>query len=321
MSGPFACIEADLAAVEEILRQEARSEVELAEAVCEHVRAAGGKRLRPALVVLSARALGCDGEEPLFAAAAVEMIHAATLLHDDVVDGAHNRRGRPTANARWGNAAAVMAGNLLLAKSFRLLVARGQRETLRVLSASMLAMCRGELLQNRYRGNLDMTEDVYYDIIGSKTADFLGACCHAGGLLADGDGHVPRLLDYGLQLGLAFQITDDLLDYLGDEQTIGKPVGGDLRERKPTLPLILALARAPEEDRRRMHQIATRDEVSPQDFQAVLDILVRTQAPALVRAAAEQRLTTGVRQLDALPPTAPRAALTGIAASLVTRAR
>ncbi len=325
---PFQCIRPELEAVERILQQQAASEVALAEKVCGYVHQAGGKRLRPALVILSARALHYDKEDPLWAAAAVEMIHAATLLHDDVVDRAQNRRGRPTANALWGTLPAVMAGNLLLSRSFGLLVRHRQLEVLRLLSETMLVMCRGEILQNLNRGNLQMDEETYYTIINSKTAEFLATCCRAGGILALGDGvqrnpeeerMIASLEAYGLNLGMAFQMTDDLLDFIGDSSITGKPVGGDLREGKMTLPLILAFTLANHQQREEIQRIARKSSISEEDFTRVLRVMEATGAIEKVRSAARNCALQGVREIENLPEGPAKEALIQLALGLAER--
>ena len=317
---PFDCIRHDLAEVEAILRDEACSDFPLSEEICRYVHEAGGKRLRPALVLLACRALGSDSVEPRWTGAAVEMIHAATLLHDDVVDSAESRRGRTTVRSRWGSANAVLAGNLLFSRAFGLLARRGQVEELRVLSQCMLTMCRGEIMQNLHRGNLEMSEETYYSIIRTKTADFLAACCRTGAMLAGADAAtVERMAEYGMSLGLAFQVTDDLLDVCGEEASIGKPLGGDLKEGKMTLPLILGLRSASAAERERVKTIARRETITHGDFEEVRSVLLAHRAPERTRRAAESWTQSSLRQLEMLPKTPARDALAALAESLSTR--
>jgi octaprenyl-diphosphate synthase len=315
-------IQRDLVEVERILLEEAASDVPLAETVCRYVHEAGGKRLRPSLVLLTCRALGSSSEEPLWTAAAMEMIHAATLLHDDVVDDAESRRGRATARARWGNPAAIIAGNLLFSRAFGMLARRGQVEELRVLSACMLTMCRGEIMQNLHRGHLEMSEEAYYEIIRAKTADFLSACCRTGAMVAGvPQSRVERMAEYGMNLGLAFQITDDLLDICGDVAATGKPLGGDLREGKMTLPLLLGLREARPHDRERMKQIAGQEFITDQEIEEIRSLLYAYNAPEETRYAAQGFSRAALRQLYDLPDSPERQALAALAETLSHRTK
>jgi geranylgeranyl pyrophosphate synthase len=286
------------------------------------VHEAGGKRLRPALVLLSCRALDPDSVEPTWAGAAVEMIHAATLLHDDVVDNACNRRGRPTVSFQWGKPQAVLAGNLLLSRAFGILVKRGLLEELRTLSECMLTMCRGEIMQNLYRGDLSLSEEAYYSVIRAKTADFLAACCRVGAMLAGADpATVEGMAEYGMNLGLAFQVTDDLLDVCGEESETGKPLGGDLREGKMTLPLIIGLRNAPEPERERVKAIARQKRISAEEFMEVRETLFAANAPEITRRASENFTRAALRSLERLPETPARDALETLAQGLSTRSK
>ncbi|MGC8834886.1 MAG: polyprenyl synthetase family protein [Armatimonadota bacterium] len=316
-----ASIKADLEAVEEILRQQALSSSDkTASEVCEHVRKAGGKRLRPTLVLLSARALGCTDDEPLWAAAAVEMVHTATLLHDDVVDGAKSRRGRQTASALWGPVAAVMSGNILLAKSFEMLVERGQIEFLKRLSEAAVTMCRGELIQNAQRGNFEMDISTYIKIIEQKTADFMSACCEAGAILAKQPHLRGNLSSYGLFLGIAFQMIDDLLDYTGDTTVTGKPIGGDLREGKVTLPLIKALELSTPKYRDQLQRLASLGgALTGEQAMEVASIVASSGAAEAVRKEANIYAEKAVDAVLHLPPNPERDALIDIAKNLSCR--
>ena len=241
-------IQGEMAAVASLLEDEIRSEVREAYEISGHTLRAGGKRLRPAAVILSARAaLGEFPPRTVYAsAAAVELIHMASLIHDDVVDEAESRRGRPTANAAFGNQISVLVGDYLLAKSIYLAAREGNMDVIRIFSKVTVGLSEGEVLQITSRGNPDTTEQTYFDIISRKTAGFISGCCEIGALLAGGSRSVTEALtEYGLSLGLAFQIADDLLDFLGDPEVTGKPRCSDLREGKMTLPLILAYRSLP----------------------------------------------------------------------------
>ncbi|HEY3284582.1 MAG TPA: polyprenyl synthetase family protein [Armatimonadota bacterium] len=326
------CIAGDLEAVETLLREQSASEVPLAQEICWYVHAAGGKRLRPALVLLAARACGCRDDEPRYLAAAAEMSHAATLLHDDVVDLADSRRGTPTVNSRWSNGAAVMAGDILLSKAFQLLVRRKQLQVLRLLSDTMLTMCRGELIQNLRRGDLSLQASAYYEVIQCKTADFLASCCRGGALLAHlylkegeepeaDDPWLARLSDYGMLLGMAFQITDDLLDFLGDERVTGKPRGADLREGKLTLPLILALEHAEPEERKLVESMVEGGVCDGPGLERVLALMRRTESFDRAERIAQRHLSQAKEALDPLEPSPYKQALLDLADSVLDRSR
>lgn len=233
----------DMAAVEAILAEEIRSDVRAAYEISGHTLKAGGKRLRPGAVVLSARASqGVYPARMIYASAsAVELIHMASLIHDDVVDDAEARRGRPTANAAFGNQISVLVGDYLLAKSIDLAAREGNLDVIRVFSKVTVGLSEGEVLQITSRGDANTTEETYFNIITRKTAGFISGCCEIGALLAEADESVTAALtDYGMNLGLAFQIADDVLDFLGDPLVTGKPRCSDVREGKMTLPLIAA---------------------------------------------------------------------------------
>jgi octaprenyl-diphosphate synthase len=233
----------DLLRTDALIRAQMNSEVELIRQIGEHIIGAGGKRLRPALVLLTSRALG--GAEMLAAtlAATIEVIHSATLLHDDVVDRSDRRRGRITANARWGNSGAVLSGDFLYSRAFQMLVGIGRVEVMRVMADATNAIAEGEVLQLLNAGNPDLSELHYLRVIELKTARLFRAGAQVGALAADADEALQlAMADYGHHLGIAYQLVDDVLDYVADPDTTGKNVGGDLAEGKPTLPLIRAMA-------------------------------------------------------------------------------
>jgi len=236
---------ADMARVDALIRSELRSDVVLINQIGEHIIGSGGKRLRPLLVVLAART-GKQGENVNGAALAaiVEFIHTATLLHDDVVDESGLRRGRQTANALWGNAASVLVGDFLYSRAFQMMVGLDRMLVMRVLADTTNAIAEGEVLQLLHMGDPDLSEARYFDVIRRKTAILFAAACRLGGLAAGlNDAAQDALHRYGMALGIAFQIADDVLDYVGDAGKIGKHLGDDLAEGKPTLPLIIAQRR------------------------------------------------------------------------------
>ena len=235
----------EMAAMDALIRQRLASDVVLINQVAEYIIGAGGKRLRPMLLLLSAGALGHRGADAHQLAAVVEFIHTATLLHDDVVDESDLRRGRKTANAVWGNAASVLVGDFLYSRSFQLMVELDRLEVMRILADTTNTIAEGEVLQLLHVRNPDTDEAAYLRVIERKTAVLFAAATRLGALLAGADaGTCDALHRYGLALGYAFQIADDVLDYASDAATMGKNLGDDLAEGKATLPLIHAMQRS-----------------------------------------------------------------------------
>ncbi len=233
----------DLAAVDRVLRDSLRSEVVLIREVASYIIAGGGKRLRPALLLLAARACGYEGGDHHTLAAAIEMIHTATLLHDDVVDESQLRRGKETANARFGNPASVLVGDFLYSRTFQLMVGVNRMRVLSIVADATNLIAEGEVLQLLHAGDTALDERAYFDVIERKTAKLFEAAGRIGAVLGEaGDAAERALARYSLHLGTAFQIMDDVLDYSGEAAEIGKNLGDDLAEGKMTLPLIRALA-------------------------------------------------------------------------------
>ncbi len=233
----------DMRNVDALIRKRLASDVVLINQVAAHIVGAGGKRLRPMLLLLAARALGHRGPDAVQLAAVIEFIHTATLLHDDVVDESSLRRGRSTANALWGNSASILVGDFLYSRSFQLMVELARMPVMRLLADTTNAIAEGEVLQLLHLHNPDTDESAYTRVIERKTAVLFAAAAELGALLAGADDDTQaRLRSFGLNLGFAFQIADDVLDYTADEATLGKRIGDDLTEGKATLPLIHALA-------------------------------------------------------------------------------
>ncbi len=233
---------AELASLEELLRLELRGDPQVVAAPMSDLFAAGGKRLRPALVLLTARLGRFEGERVMPAAMAVEMTHAATLVHDDVIDRASTRRGRPTVAATVGNESAIVVGDFYFAKAYELASRTRSAEVVAILARAVMEICAGEVRQQSRRFRYALDEDEYMQWIHDKTATLLAACCDIGALLGGLSESAQRALhDYGIYLGLAFQIADDVLDYTATEGEVGKPIGHDLAEGFTTLPLMLAL--------------------------------------------------------------------------------
>ena len=253
------------------------SDVALVRSIAEYIVSAGGKRLRPVLVFLSAQALGADSRSSLIVdlAATIELIHTATLLHDDVVDESDLRRGRATANAQFGNAASVLVGDFLYSRAFQVMVGTGNIRVLELLSEATNRIAEGEVMQLMALGNLDLTEADYMRVIEAKTAKLFEAAGALGAIAANADAKTERALsEYARRLGVAFQIADDVLDYRGDADTLGKSLGDDLAEGKLTLPIIMALQRGTTAGKALVREVlATPHAIDPKQFRDVLDVL------------------------------------------------
>lgn len=314
-------IESELLRVEALLRDELTSVVQTAFAASRHILDAGGKRLRPSLVILSAKTCpSCDTSRVVAIAAAVEMIHMATLMHDDVIDGADSRRGRRTASSFWGNQVSVLTGDYMLSKATSLFGRDGDIRLIQTLSQATIAMTEGEIRQIEFQGNTDALSDQYLSIITDKTAAFMSACCRLGVIVAGGSPEAMEALGaYGLNLGLAFQITDDLLDLIGDPEVTGKPVGGDIREGKITLPIILALEKASPTDRARVEEIVHGDGASAEDIEFIRQMVHDADAVEGTRSIAAGYIKRAIENLSALPESDYRSSLEDLARLILRR--
>jgi octaprenyl-diphosphate synthase len=266
----------DLLAVEEQFTKSMRSETALINQVGQHLLASGGKRVRPMLLLLCARLSGYQGTGHIPLASVVEFIHTATLLHDDVVDKATLRRGNPSANVVWGNQAAVLAGDFLFAKSFSMIVESGNLPVFQALTEAATRLAEGEMQQLINSSDLGLTEQSYLEIVGKKTATLFAAACRCGALLVDDRPRAETLHQFGTELGLAFQLIDDALDYVAVESEFGKTRGHDLAEGKVTLPLIHALRNATDAGRRRIVAVVGQTELPEADLAEVLQIIEDT---------------------------------------------
>ena len=316
---------ADMAAVDALIRRRLASDVVLVNQVGEHIVAAGGKRLRPMLLLLAARACGSRtaasaSPDAHQLAAVIEFIHTATLLHDDVVDESDLRRGRKTANALWGNAPSVLVGDFLYSRSFQLMVELDRMEVMRILADTTNSIAEGEVLQLLHVHNPDTDEAAYLRVIERKTAVLFAAATRLGALLAGVDDATQQCLhDYGLNLGLAFQIADDVLDYCADEDALGKHLGDDLAEGKATLPLIHAMAQADATTRERLRAI-----VKEGDGNGLPEALAAIHASGSLdysRTCATEYAQLAVQALEGLPDNAAIAGLRGLARYAVNRDR
>jgi octaprenyl-diphosphate synthase len=309
----------DMQAVDRVLRESLASNVVLIRQVAEHIIGGGGKRLRPALLVLAARACGHHGTQHHTLAAVIEMIHTATLLHDDVVDESSLRRGHATANAMFGDAASVLVGDFLYSRAFQLLVAVDSMRALRILSNATNVIAEGEVLQLLNAGNPDIEEDVYLDVIRRKTAKLFEAAAQLGAVLGPAEPAIEEALArYGMHLGTAFQLIDDVLDYSGDHEAIGKNLGDDLAEGKPTLPLIRAMRVGSGADAALIRDALARGRLD--DFKPVLAVLARTRALEYARRCAEEESARAAACLAVLSNSPDRETLLELSSFAVKRA-
>ena len=308
----------DLQAVDRVLRDSLASHVVLIRQVAEHIIGSGGKRLRPALLLLAARACGYRGSHHHTLAAVIEMIHTATLLHDDVVDESSLRRGHATANATFGNAASVLVGDFVYSRAFQLMVTVDNLRVLRILSDATNVIAEGEVLQLLNAGNPDVAEQAYLDVIRRKTAKLFEAAAQLGAVLGRAEPVIEdALARYGMHLGTAFQLVDDVLDYSGDFDAIGKNLGDDLAEGKPTLPLIRALSVGSAAD-----GALIRDALAGgrrDDFKPVLAVLSRTGALEYAKHCAEEESAQAAACLDVLANSPARETLLELSGFAVQR--
>ena len=314
-------VSADLNHVNAVILERMQSPVALIPELAGHLIAGGGKRMRPMLTLACARLLDYPGSRHHKLAAAVEFIHTATLLHDDVVDGSGLRRGRRTANIIWGNPASVLVGDFLFSRAFELMVEDGSLRALRILSRASAIIAEGEVDQLTAQRRVETGEDHYLAIISAKTAALFAAACRIAAVVAERDERVEEALDcYGRNHGIAFQLIDDAIDYASDAETMGKGVGDDFRDGKVTLPVILAFARGSEGDRRFWREAIEEGRNSDEDLAHATRLL--RESKALDDTMARAR-TYGQRAIDALGPFpggSARAALTEAVEFAISRA-
>lgn len=298
----------DFSRVNDLIIRRLASDVPLVEKIAQYIIESGGKRLRPLLVLLSSQAVGYKGDDHLKLAAVIEFLHTATLLHDDVVDTSDLRRGRSTANARWGNAPSVLVGDFLYARAFEMMVELQDLRIMDVLSHATAVIAEGEVLQLMNVKNPDLSENKYMEVIHNKTAMLFEAASQTGALLAGADTGQERCLrDYGKHLGLAFQLVDDLLDYQGNADEMGKNVGDDLAEGKTTLPLIYAMSKGAPDEQQLIRRAIRKGGLD--DLPAIMDIVNRSGALEYTMAKAEEHATLAVACLNTLPESDHKQAL------------
>ncbi len=311
-------VAAEFDAVNTLIIDNLESDVAMVENIGHYIVDAGGKRLRPLLALLAARCCGYEGEAHIRFAAVVEFIHTATLLHDDVVDISSLRRGRPTANAEFGNAPSVLVGDFLYTRAFELMVSLENMDILRNMASTTNTIAEGEVLQLVRAGDAGATEAQYLDVITRKTAILFAAACYGAATLAGAsDSEREALREFGLNAGIAFQIYDDVLDYTGDPETMGKNVGDDLNEGKPTLPLIHLLQTGSDAQKALVAESITNKDASQID--AVIEAVQASGSLDYARAVAQGYKAQALANLDELPDSEFRQALAEIAKLSVNR--
>ncbi|MEX1032332.1 MAG: polyprenyl synthetase family protein [Cellvibrionaceae bacterium] len=298
---PFhAPVQNDFEAVNQLIVEQLHSDVGLVENIGHYLVDAGGKRLRPLLVLLASRALGYQQCEHLKLAAIIEFIHTATLLHDDVVDVSNLRRGRLTANAKWGNAPSVLVGDFLYSRAFQLMVNIGNMNIMRILADTTNTISEGEVQQLVNARNPEVGEAAYLDVIHKKTAILFASAAETAAVLAEAEASQRNALrQYGYHVGMAFQLIDDALDYDGDRQSLGKNIGDDLAEGKPTLPLIIAMQRAPQKDTDLIANALR--EGSSEQLNAIVDIVKEYDGLSYTTECARNHVGKASEQLAAIP--------------------
>jgi octaprenyl-diphosphate synthase len=318
----FEPIRADLDRVEQEFTRHIQSRVALIPEMGKYIQNSGGKRVRPAVLLMAARLCGYNGERAVLNASVVEFIHTATLVHDDIIDGADLRRGRLAVHSRWGNDITVLLGDYLYIKSMGMALTQDSLEVVRLLCDVTLRMIEGELYQLTKTGDVDITEEEHFEIIRRKTAHLFGGCAQIGGLL--GSVSTEReiaLREFGFNLGIAFQVVDDLLDYTADESALGKPVGGDLREGKVTLPIIYLLQRGGPDADNVIRAVVAERAVSKEQWRQIVALLREHRTPELAYEKATEYAGRAKAALDVFPPSRERDALQALADYVLVRDR
>ena len=315
-------IGSELAAIEREIARQLVSSIGLIQDMGDYIAGAGGKRLRPILLLLAARMSGYRGPRSVGLGSVVELLHTATLIHDDVVDQAPLRRGRPSANARWGDDASILVGDHLYSKSFAMLVHDNDRDVMETLARATVSMTEAEVFQLEKKRSGQATETDYLSIITQKTASFFSACCRIGALLGQaGAEHVEALTRFGLDVGVAFQLSDDSLDFVADQARLGKAIGADLREGKRTLPLIAALSWARPDERERMLALLRRPDLDPGEVEEIRGLVVKYDGVEYALGRARAYAEAAKEDLAPFPPSGELDTLSLIADYVVDRDR
>ena len=316
----YQVVEGDFQQVNELILQQLQSNVPMVEKIGQHIIESGGKRMRPLLVLLAAKSL--DYSDPknnhALLAGIIEFLHTATLLHDDVVDTSDLRRGRPTANANWGNAPSVLVGDFLYSRAFQMMVQLGSLKIMDILSHSTCVIAEGEVMQLMNVKNPDVSEDKYMDVIQGKTAMLFEASSHAGAVLASANKEQEEALRlYGHHLGMAFQLVDDVLDYVGNAEDLGKNVGDDLAEGKPTLPLIFAMQNATDEQAKLIRQAIRKG--ATEELPQIIEIVQQCGAIDYTNNKALEHVEQAKQAIAILPNSPAKNALGALADLAVSR--
>lgn len=312
--------EMDMRAVNALILEYMQSDVALIPKLAQYLIAAGGKRIRPLMTLASGQLFGADMDKVHYLAAAVEFIHTATLLHDDVVDESEERRGQKTANLIFGNQASVLVGDFLFSKSFQMMVESGSLEVLRILSEASAIIAKGEVLQLSTTNDLKTSLDDYMKVIESKTAALFSAACEVAPVLADApESQIKAMYDYGQYLGIAFQITDDALDYSANQEKLGKAIGDDFREGKMTAPVIFALQDANKDELAFWKRTLEEKDQSDDDFAAALGFIEAHNALDKTMALARDYAAKAKGALEIVPPSEIRDILIDLADFTVSR--
>jgi octaprenyl-diphosphate synthase len=309
----FELVRDDLVLVEKEIHRESVASVDAITAIGQYLQEAGGKRLRPSLLLLSSRLIGDGGESAIRMGAVVEMIHAATLVHDDVIDAAQTRRGRPSTNVQWGNHTCVLAGDWLYMQAFQIALRERNFHVLDLLIGLTQMMVEGELLQLERIGRIDVTEADCMELVDRKTACLFSVCAKLGALVAGADSQTEEKLgEYAWNLGIAFQLVDDVLDFTAREKTLGKPVGGDLREGKVTLPLVYALERASADERRSVERVLADRHYENVPLRQILGLIEKYNGIERVRERAQMFTDKARQAIGEFPESPYQRALHGI---------
>ena len=313
-------VKEDIEKVEQFLKDDIKTSVPLINEVILYLLSSGGKRLRPVFLALSARMCGYKGENIPAMSAVIEYIHTATLLHDDIIDGAKYRRKRPTANSLYGNDVAVLCGDFLYSRSYITLTEYGAKDVQMILSSAALTMSEGEVIQLLKTGDINLTFDDYIQIITRKTAVLFSAACEIGGRLAEvSEEKIKALKDFGYYLGLSFQMTDDILDYMGNPEITGKKNGTDLFEGKLTLPVIKTLEKADENEKNIITEMFKKKERNDDDLKVLKDIMVKYDIEKISEKTADEYINKSLSSLDIFEDNDYRKALIALALAMVGR--
>lgn len=316
----FDLVRSDLQKVEEEFCHQSVSSVRPITEIGQYLQVSGGKRLRPALVLLACKLCGYEGPSAIRLGAVVELIHTATLVHDDIIDEADTRRGRPSTNSRWGNHMSVLAGDWLYMQAFNIALTERNFKILDLLIGLTQVMVEGELLQLTHLRKIDVTEDEYVEMAYRKTACLFSACLRLGALLGGkSEEEEIKLGSYGTNLGLAFQLVDDLLDFTSSEKKLGKPIGNDLREGKVTLPLIYLLRKCLPEEAEKVSRVLEERGFHSVHFSEILDLIERYGALRAARDKAQQFAEAAKSCLDSFPDSPYRDGLKSLADFIVER--